>query len=492
MADGAREQFSRTDQVATAMHEMSATAQEVSRHAAEAAQAADADEGVVLGATHRPLVEGVGVPAVAAPHQPVARLVPVDHDAPRRRFGLLPRILVAIVAGVLVGLVAPTWLVQAFATFNGLFSNFLGFIVPVLILALVAPAIGDIGRGAGKLLALTGGIAYGSTLVGGFGALLVCLLVFPLILTPGSFEGMANPEDALLGPLFEVQMDPPFGVMTALLLAFVLGIGLTMLPRGALHESFDQLRSIIERVVMGLIVPLLPVYIFGVFLNMTAAGEVFKVITTFLGVILLVFGLTVVLLLLQYVVAGAIAGRNPFTALKTMLPAYATALGTSSSAATIPVTLRQTLLLGVRRPIASFVVPLCATIHLAGSTVKIVSFSIAVLFLSGQSIDVPVFVGFIFMLGVTMVAAPGVPGGAIVAASGLLTSMLGFTEPQVALMVATYIAIDSFGTATNVTGDAAIAMIVDKIAGDRLIEDSEDEGLERLDDEGAATGADAG
>ena len=412
--------------------------------------------------------------------------------APRRRVGLLPRILLAIVAGVLVGLVAPTWLVQAFATFNGLFSNFLGFIVPVLILALVAPAIGDIGRGAGKLLALTGGIAYGSTLVGGFGALLVCLLVFPLILTPGSFEAMANPEDALLGPLFEVQMDPPFGVMTALLLAFVLGIGLTTLPRGALHESFDQLRSIIERVVMGLIVPLLPVYIFGVFLNMTAAGEVFKVITTFLGVILLVFGLTVVLLLVQYVVAGAIAGRNPFTALKTMLPAYATALGTSSSAATIPVTLRQTLLLGVRRPIASFVVPLCATIHLAGSTVKIVSFSIAVLFLSGQSIDIPVFVGFIFMLGVTMVAAPGVPGGAIVAASGLLSSMLGFTEPQVALMVATYIAIDSFGTATNVTGDAAIALIVDKIAGDRLIEDSEDEGLDHRDDEEAATGADAG
>ena len=165
---------------------------------------------------------------------------------PRRRVGLLPRILVAIVAGVLVGLVAPTWLVQAFATFNGLFSNFLGFIVPVLILALVAPAIGDIGRGAGKLLALTGGIAYGSTLVGGFGALLVCLLVFPLILTPGSFEGMANPEDALLGPLFEVQMDPPFGVMTALLLAFVLGIGLTTLPRGALHEGFDQLLSLIH------------------------------------------------------------------------------------------------------------------------------------------------------------------------------------------------------------------------------------------------------
>ena len=276
------------------------------------------------------------------------------------------------------------------------------------------------------------------------------------------------------------------------MLSFIIGVGLTFVTTSALQRGFVELRQIVELVIAKVLIPLLPLYIFGIFLNMTVAGQVFTVIMTFLGVILLVFGLTVVLLLLQYVVAGAIAGRNPFTALKTMLPAYATALGTSSSAATIPVTLRQTLLLGVRRPIASFVVPLCATIHLAGSTVKIVSFSIAVLFLSGQSIDVPVFVGFIFMLGVTMVAAPGVPGGAIVAASGLLTSMLGFTEPQVALMVTTYIAIDSFGTATNVTGDAAIALIVDKIAGDRLIEDSEDEGLDHRDDEEVATGADAG
>lgn len=402
-------------------------------------------------------------------------------DAPestrRSRFGLLPRILVAIVLGILVGLVSPAWLVQVFATFNGLFGNFLGFIVPVLILALVAPAIGDIGRGAGRLLALTGGIAYGSTLFGGFGAMLVCLLVFPLILEPGSFQAMANPEDALLGPFFEVEMDAPFGVMTALLLAFVLGIGMTLMPRGALHEGFDQLRLIIEKVVMSVIVPLLPVYIFGVFLNMTAAGEVFNVIATFLGVIVLVFALTVALLIIQFLVAGAIAGKNPFRALRTMLPAYATALGTSSSAATIPVTLRQAVGMGVRRPIASFVIPLCATIHLAGSTVKIVSFSIAVIILSGQTPDVPLLIGFVFMLGITMVAAPGVPGGAIVAASGLLSSMLGFTEPQVALMVATYIAIDSFGTATNVTGDGAIALVVDRIAGSSVEDDTEDGAL---------------
>lgn len=404
------------------------------------------------------------------------------------RIGLLPRVLLAIALGVLLGLVSPEWLVVVFATFNGIFSAFLGFIVPVLILALVAPAIGDLGRGAGRWLALTGGIAYGSTLFGGGMALAVCLLVYPAILTPGSFTEMANPEDALTGPAFEIAMAPPFDVMAALLLAFVLGVGMTLLPKGTLHAGFVELRAIIERVVSAVIVPLLPVYIFGVFLNMTAAGEAFRVISTFLGVILLVFGLTAVLLLVQFLLAGAVAGRNPFKALVTMLPAYATALGTSSSAATIPVTLRQSIRTGVRRPIASFVIPLCATIHLAGSTVKIVAFSLAVIVLSGGTVDIPLMIGFILMLGVTMVAAPGVPGGAIVAASGLLSSMLGFTEPQVALMVATYIAIDSFGTATNVTGDGAIALIVDRIAGDRLIGDAEEEveDLERRGEEEAA------
>lgn len=389
-------------------------------------------------------------------------------ESARRRFGLLPRVLVGIVLGILVGLIAPDWLARTAATFTGLFSGFLGFIVPVLILALVAPAIAELGRGAGKWLGLTAAIAYVSTLFGGFLGLGASLAVFPHILTPGSISEVTDPSAGQAEAFFSVDMAPPFGVMTALLLAFVLGIGMTLIPRGTLQQGFEELRGIIERVVSGLVVPLLPFYIFATFLAMAASGGVFTVIATFLGVILLVFALTVVLLLVQFLVAGAVAGRNPFTALRTMLPAYATALGTSSSAATIPVTLRQALAMGVRRPVASFVIPLAATIHLAGSTVKIVSFSTAVILLSGQTVDVPLMIGFIFMLGITMVAAPGVPGGAIVAASGLIASMLGFSEAQVALMVATYIAIDSFGTATNVTGDGAIAMIVDRIAGDRI------------------------
>ncbi len=382
--------------------------------------------------------------------------------------GLLVRILIAIVLGIALGLFLPDAVVRVFITFNGLFGNFLTFIIPLIIVGLITPAISELGKGAGKWLGITAGIAYGSTVLAGLMAFAVCMLVLPRMLEEGSITDVADPEAGLLEPFFTVEMPPVFGVMTALLVAFVVGIGLTLLQTDTMHKGFVELRSIVEKVISAIIIPFLPLYVFGIFLNMTAAGQVWEVISTFLGVIVLVFLLTVVLLLAQYGTAGAITGRNPFRALRTMLPAYATALGTSSSAATIPVTLRQAVEAGVSRPVASFVVPLCATIHLAGSTVKIVSFSLAVMLLSGLDISVGVFIGFIFMLGITMVAAPGVPGGAIVTAAGLLTSMLGFSEEMVGLMIATYIAIDSFGTATNVTGDGAIAMVVDKLSGDEL------------------------
>lgn len=148
-----------------------------------------------------------------------------------------------------------------------------------------------------------------------------------------------------------------------------------------------------------------------------------------------------------------------------MLPAYFTALGTQSSAATIPVTLKQATMNGVSSDIAGFVIPLCATIHLSGSTLKIVACALALMMMQGMPYDFALFAGFIFMLGITMVAAPGVPGGAIMAALGILGSILGFDESAQALMIALYIAMDSFGTACNVTGDGAIALIIDRVMG---------------------------
>lgn len=386
-------------------------------------------------------------------------------NSPRKRLGLLPKILIAIVLGIVCGQFFPDFLVRVFVTFNGLFGNYLGFVIPLIILGLIAPAISELGAGAGKWLAVTTAIAYGSTLFAGFMGYAVSMALLPKLLKGKTVVDITNPEDSLLAPFFKVEMPPAMGVMTALILAFLVGVALTVIKGDVIHRGLVEFRQIIELVIVKTIIPLLPIYIFGIFLNMTAAGEVYRVITTFLGVILMVFTLTVILLLIQYSVAGAISGRNPLTMLKTMLPAYFTALGTSSSAATIPVTLRQAIASGVSEPVASFVIPLCATIHLAGSTIKITCFSLAVMILYGMPIKTGVIVGFIMLLGIMMVAAPGVPGGAIMTATALLTSQLGFNEAQVGLMIATYIAIDSFGTATNVTGDAAIAHVVDTLSG---------------------------
>ena len=254
-------------------------------------------------------------------------------------------------------------------------------------------------------------------------------------------------------------------VMTALVLAFTLGLGLASLNSDALKNVARDFQEIIVRMISAVILPLLPLYIFGIFLNMTHSGQVYSILMVFIKIIGVIFVLHIFLLVFQYSIAALFVHRNPFKLLSKMLPAYFTALGTQSSAATIPVTLEQTKKNGVSAEVAGFVIPLCATIHLSGSTLKIVACALALMMMQGMPFDFPLFAGFIFMLGITMVAAPGVPGGAIMASLRILQSMLGFDESAQALMIALYIAMDSFGTACNVTGDGAIALIIDKIMG---------------------------
>ena len=378
------------------------------------------------------------------------------------KWGLLPRVILAIALGIICGLFVPSWLVRAVLTFNGLFGNFLGFIIPLLILGLVAPGIAELGRSAGKLLFITAALAYGFTLASGFFSYAVSAVTFPYLLD--SSTGIASfSQIAELKPYFVIAMPPVFSVMTALVLAFTLGLGMAVIQGSRLKGVMMDFRDIIDKVIVKVIIPLLPMYIFGIFMNMTVNGQVAKVLGVFAQIIVIIFIITVVMLLLQFTVAGIIGRKNPFAMLRHMLVAYATALGTQSSAATIPVTLRQTEKIGVREEVAGFVVPLCATIHMSGSTMKIVACALAIIIMSGQPVSLEQFAGFICMLGITIIAAPGVPGGAIMAALGVLESMLGFSQAELALMIALYIAMDSFGTACNVTGDGAIAVIVDKI-----------------------------
>ncbi len=383
------------------------------------------------------------------------------------RLGLLPRIIIAIALGIGLGLVVPDGVTRLFLTFNAIFSQFLGFAIPLIILALVAEAIGSIGHSAGKMLLLTVAIAYGSTVFSGYLAYFTGDAIFPHLIEPGKVEQLQSAGEAL-SPYFTVEMPPVMGVMTALVLAFILGLGIAHLESKALKHVIVDLKDIISGVIEKVIIPLLPLYIFGIFLEMASSGKVAGVLVVFIKIIGVIFALHILLLLLQFTVAGVITKKNPLRLLGNMLPAYFTALGTASSAATIPVTLAQAKKSGASDGVASFVVPLCATIHLSGSTLKIVSCALALILMQGGTYDLGLFTHFILLLGVTMVAAPGVPGGAIMAALAILQSILGFTVEEQALMISLYITMDSFGTACNVTGDGAIALVVDKLLGHKV------------------------
>lgn len=383
------------------------------------------------------------------------------------RIGLLPRIIIAIILGITFGQFLPEALVRIFVTINGLFGEFLSFIIPLIILALVSVAIAEIGNRAGRILLITVAIAYGATIVAGFLSYAMGVSLFPSMIEQGALKSI-DASSGALAPYFKVSIPPAMGVMTALVLAFVLGLGMASIGSNALKGACSDFKDIITKTIGAVIIPLLPLYIFGIFLDMTYSGKVFEILSVFVKIIGLIFVLHIGLLVFQYCIAGLVVKRNPFRLLGTMMPAYFTALGTQSSAATIPVSLEQTKRNGVADDVAGFVIPLCATIHLSGSTLKIVSCSLALMMMLGMPIEFGSFSGFILMLGVTMVAAPGVPGGAIMACLGILQSMLGFDEAAQALMIALYIAMDSFGTACNVTGDGAIALVVNRIMGREL------------------------
>lgn len=395
-----------------------------------------------------------------------------------RRIPLLGWIVIAIVLGIVTGPVMPGWLGNLFMTYNSIFSGFLGFVVPLIIAGLVTPAIAELGRGAGKWLGITAAIAYGSTIVAGLLAYFASRWLFAPSLADGGLSEIGGDETHFT-PYFsvvnvpgegvtEIVLAPFLDVMTALVLAFVLGIGLASIKKSVMLQAAVEFRTIVEALIRRVVVPALPLFIFGIFMDLSHSGAVGEVLETFLLVVAVAFALTFVVLILQYTAAGLVARRNPFSALWGMRDAYFTALGTSSSAATIPVTMLSVKRLGVGESVAGFVIPLCATIHLSGSMVKITCFSIAILLLGGGDASFGAYFPFILMLGVMMIAAPGVPGGAIAAAAGLLTQMLGFGQVEVGLMFATYIALDSFGTATNVTGDGAIALIMNRLTRGRI------------------------
>ena len=393
-----------------------------------------------------------------------------------KKLPLLAWIIIAIASGVLIGMLTPgmisgindatgaaiptDFIVQLFVSFSTVFSAFLSFAIPLIIIGFIVPGIGSLAQGAGKMLGITVGLAYLSSILAGFLALTCALLLYPIILKGQQLASFDNPENALSAGYVSIQLPPIMGVLSALVLSFILGLGITALKTRAMLNLFEDFQVIVEKMLSYVIIPLLPVHIVGVFANMTLAGQVAKILSVFGLVFVMVIILHWVTLALQY----SVAGRSPIQMLKTMMPAYFTAIGTQSSAATIPVTVRSAKKAGISARVVDFAIPLCATIHLSGSMITITSCAVAVLFMTGKSPDFGSLVPMILVLGVMMVAAPGVPGGGVMTAIGLLQSMLGFDSSMIALMIALYLAQDSFGTATNVTGDATIAALTERIS----------------------------
>jgi Na+/H+-dicarboxylate symporter len=380
--------------------------------------------------------------------------------------GLFLKVLAAIAGGALLGLVAPEFLVRIFKTFNVLFAQLLKFIIPLLILGLVTPAIAHVGKGAGKMLLTVMGIAYLSTICAGFFAHLCGSNLLPLYLTAGELSGDAATAKEFL-PYIDLKIPPICDVLTALLLSFMIGVGIIVTDAGGLRKGFDEFGNIVRLTIERVIIPMLPWYVFTMICEMSARGVVAVVLGSGAKIILTGVVLSVIYLIIQYCIAGGIAGKNPFKCLWNMLPAYFTAFSICSSSAAIPVTSECTRKNGIPDDIVDFTIPLCSTVHMCGSTIKLAVSSIAVAYLTGTPLPFAVYVHFVLMQGIAAVAAPGVMGGVLMASIGLLESIMGFSPEQTALVMTLYLALDGYGPACNVTGDGAIALIINRLFGNK-------------------------
>lgn len=379
---------------------------------------------------------------------------------------LILKLIAGILVGILLGFFAPDAIIRVLLTVKLLGGQLIGFTIPLIILFYITSGIASLPKNSGSLLGKTVALSYGSTIIAGSLAFIVASMVIAGLPEPAAATADASEK---LTSYISLEIPPIFGVMTALATAFLFGLGISVTNSSQLKAVAEEGRGVIDLLLAKVIIPLLPFYIAGVFAEMSAEGTVFTTLKTFGVVLALAIFMHWFWIMAQYTVTGLAIGQSPVKLIKNMLPAYFTAIGTMSSAATIPVTLRQTKENGVDDSIANFTIPLCATIHLSGSTITLVTCSTAVMALS-QHIAIPSLLDmlpFIMMLGITMIAAPGAPGGAVMAALGLMASMLGFGEAELALMIALYMAQDSFGTACNITGDGAISLWVNKFAKHR-------------------------
>ena len=380
------------------------------------------------------------------------------------KLGLFPKVVISIIIGAILGLVLPEFAIRIFKTFNVIFAQLLKFIVPLLVLGLVTPSIANLGRGAGKMLLSVVVIAYVSTVIASLFSYSISSTILPAYLSPGELSAEAVSEKEFL-PYIDLKIPPICDVMTSIVLSFVIGIGIIFTDSKGLKKGFDEFEKIVKLTIEKVIIPGLPIYIFTMICEMSARGVINVVLGSGFKVILTGVVLSIIYLVIQYCVAGLIARKNPLKLLWNILPTYLTGFSICSSSACIPVTYECTLKNGVRKDIADFVIPLCATVHMCGSAIKLTVTSVAIAYMFGQPIGFCLFVQFAFMQAIAAVAAPGVMGGVLMASIGIIGTILGFSDTMTTLVMTLYLALDGYGPAANISGDGAIAVIIDKVFG---------------------------
>lgn len=382
------------------------------------------------------------------------------------KLSLFVKVLIAIGIGAVLGMILPDVLVRVLKTFNVLFAQLLKFVVPLLVLGLVTPAIANVGKGAGKMLLTVVGLAYLSTVLAGLFSFACTSSVFPFYLEPGELSTEAV-RAKVFEPFIDLKIPPVCDMLTALVLSFMFGISMVYLRVDGLKKAFDEFGEVIKLVIEKVIIPLLPLYILTMIVEMSAKGVFSVVMTSGVKIIGTGVVLSILFLIVQYSVACAIARKNPFKCLWNMIPAYLTAFSICSSAAVIPVTASCTRKNGVSEDMVNFTIPLCSNVHMCGSTIKLAATAIAVAYITGTPIPFALYLNFVLMQAVATVASPGVMGGVLMASVGLMETILGFSAEQVALVMTIYLALDGYGPACNVTGDGAIALITDRLFAKR-------------------------
>ena len=387
------------------------------------------------------------------------------HHMKKIRLGLFGRIVIAILCGVALGYVLPVFGVRILKTFNVFFAQVLKFIVPLLILGLVTPAIANAGKGAGKLLLFTMVFSYLSTCAASLFAYFSAGRLLPFYVAKGAVAAAGEAEKIL--PYLDVKIPPVCDVLTALALAFMVGIGIVATNAVRVKAAADEFARIVTLTIQKVIIPGLPIYIMTMICEMTASGKIGAMAITMVQVIGTGWALTIVFLVLLYTAAGIAAGKNPFRCLWNMAPAYLTGLSIASSSAVIPVTLDCCRKNDISEDIRDFVVPLCANVHMVGSAIKMIASTLAVIIIFDLDVTFTQVAHFTFLFAIAAVAAPGVMCGVLMASVGFLDSVLGLTPDQISVMMAFYMALDGYGPAANVTGDGAIALVADRFFGKR-------------------------